>query len=340
MLTLGDFKFVVATTPELLEGVYRLRYHVYVDEFGYEHAGDHPNEMEMDEWDPYSIHMAALNPEGEVIGTIRLVLNSIYGLPTLNAVTPHYQDKNPQSRHIGEVSRLAVARSFRRRVEDGFQGVKELASTQTSIAFHRAEEGEFPSQERRKRFAVVLGLFKIMYHVSKRLDLRDWYMVAEKRLWYLLKRYHILFNSIGPEMDYHGKRIPYLGHIADIETHMMKVSADLAESFQEGLEPGKVPQQDPAPAVEPEPPPTTEPVPAPTSEPEPQSIPEPPALSEPNVPATETPVPYFITESVREAILSPPQGPFSEEEAEKKALSAAHAIAEIVWPQRIPRRKH
>jgi N-acyl amino acid synthase of PEP-CTERM/exosortase system len=63
MLTLGDFKFIVATTPALLEKVYRLRYQVYVDEFGFEHAGDHPNGMETDEWDPTSIHMAALNPE-------------------------------------------------------------------------------------------------------------------------------------------------------------------------------------------------------------------------------------------------------------------------------------
>jgi hypothetical protein len=86
------------------------------------------------------------------------------------------------------------------------------------------------------------------------LDLKDWYMVAEKTLWYLLKRYHILFNPIGPEMDYHGSD-PLHGHIADIESHMMRERRNLAESFQEGLA-GKVPQQDPAPAVEPEPSPT------------------------------------------------------------------------------------
>jgi N-acyl amino acid synthase of PEP-CTERM/exosortase system len=310
MLTLGDFRFVVATTPQLLEGVFRLRYQVYVDEFGYEHAGDHPDGKETDEWDPFSIHMAALNPEGDVIGTIRLVLNSIAGLPTLNVVAPFYQEKNPQSRHIGEVSRLAVARSFRRRVEDGFQGVKELASPQASIAFHKAEEGEFPSQERRNRFAVVLGLFKIMYHVSKRIDLKDWYMVAEKRLWYLLKRYHILFNPIGPEMDYHGVRIPYLGHIKDIESHMMKVSATLAESFNEGL---------------------------------PSRPPDTPVVEEPGSSQTqkpsEQPTPHFVREGDPEtrSPTVPPSLPFTKEETEKNAHSAAQSIAEIVWPQRITR---
>jgi N-acyl amino acid synthase of PEP-CTERM/exosortase system len=324
MLTLGDFKFVVATTPQLLEGVYRLRYQVYVDEFGYEHAGDHPDGMEMDEWDPFSIHMAALNPEGDVIGTIRLVLNSVAGLPTLNAVAPFYQDQNPQSRHIGEVSRLAVARSFRRRVEDGFHGFNKLVPAQSSIAFYRAEERHFPSQDRRKHFSVVLGLFKIMYHVSKRLDLKDWYMVAEKRLWYLLKRYHILFNAVGPEMDYHGTRIPYLGHIRDIESHLMKVSANLAESFQEGLEqekkisaPDSPPPVEWAPAISPE----GEPVPLAS---------DPPLVS---------PVPYFKSElGEPPAIPVPPPRPFSEQETEEKARAAAEAVAEIVWPQRIPRR--
>lgn len=302
MLTLGDFKFVVATTPALLEGVYRLRYQVYVDEFGFEHAGDHPDGMETDEWDPTSIHMAALNPEGDVIGTIRLVLNSLAGLPTLNAVAPFYRDRNPQSRHIGEVSRLAVARSFRRRVEDGFRGVQELVSPQKNYIFYKAQDGEFPSQERRNRFAVVLGLFKIMYHVSKRIDLKDWYMVAEKRLWYLLKRYHILFSPIGPEMDYHGVRIPYLGHIADIESHMMRVSASLAQSFQEGLDTVK-------PSLSTDPGTSTLHAPSP----------EPTSVSRHDLSQESVPPVYTQTET------------------DEKARSAANAVAEIVWPHRIAR---
>jgi N-acyl amino acid synthase of PEP-CTERM/exosortase system len=300
MLTLGDFKFVVATTPELLDGVFRLRYQVYVDEFGFEHAGDHPDGKEMDEWDPFSIHMAALNPEGDVIGTIRLILNSVSGLPTLNVVAPFYQDRNPQSRHIAEVSRLAVARSFRRRVEDGFQGVQEFWSPQKSIAFHRAEVGEFPSQERRNRFAVVLGLFKIMLHVSKRIDLKDWYMMAEKRLWYLLKRYHIIFNAVGPEIDYHGKRVPYHGHIIDVEERMKRESESLSAAFHEGLETPEAPT--------------------------------PPSEEKPSPPLT----PYFMREGEGGGPeTAVPPAPFSEEETERKARAAAQAVAEIVWPHRI-----
>lgn len=236
MLDYGNIKFVVATTPKLIQGVHRLRYQVYVEEFHFEKPENHPNGLEQDEWDPMSLHMAAVDPEENVVGTIRLVLNSPHGLPTLHAVNPFYQDPHPASPRIAEVSRLAVARHFRRRVEDGFRGVEDLAADAPGARVARTEEGGLNSQERRRQFAVILGLFKIMYHVSKRINLADWYMVSEKRLWYLLKRYHILFHPVGPEMEYHGVRIPYLGHISEIESHMLKVNQSLAESFIEGLD--------------------------------------------------------------------------------------------------------
>ena len=108
-------------------------------------------------------------------------------------------------------------------------------------------------------------------------------------------------------MDYHGVRIPYFGHINDIESHMMKVSANLAESFQEGLDVKKtiVP-----PVEEASPPPEPTPV--------------------------HPPTPYFIRPV--EPQTAPLTIPFSEEETERKARAAAEAVAEIVWPHRIPRR--
>ncbi|MBK8574234.1 MAG: GNAT family N-acetyltransferase [Elusimicrobia bacterium] len=155
MITFGDFKFVVATTPELLEGVFRLRYQVYVDEFGYEHAGDHPEGKEMDEWDPFSIHMAALNPEGDVVGTIRLVLNSTNGLPTLNVVVPFIKIRIPNRGTLEKCPDWRWRASFRRRVEDGFQGVG-VSLAQVKHCFPQPEKG-IPSQERRKRFCCGLG---------------------------------------------------------------------------------------------------------------------------------------------------------------------------------------
>ena len=145
----------------------------------------------------------------------------------------------PRARVVDEIDQrtfvvaLKGAHLMRR---GGRRGVDDLAEAAPGSRFHRAEKGEFNSQDRRRQFAVILGLFKIMYHVSKRINLADWYMVSEKRLWYLLKRYHILFHPVGPEMEYHGVRIPYIGHISEIENHMLKVNQSLAESFIEGLD--------------------------------------------------------------------------------------------------------
>jgi putative hemolysin len=76
MFTIGKNSFVVANSNNLRNAVYRLRYKVYVEEFGFEKAEDHLEGYEIDEYDSDSIHFAALNENQEVIGTLRMILNS------------------------------------------------------------------------------------------------------------------------------------------------------------------------------------------------------------------------------------------------------------------------
>jgi putative hemolysin len=59
VFSIGDFRFLVATTPSIIEAVHRLRYQVYVEEYGYEKAEDHPGGLEKDKFDPSSILIAA-----------------------------------------------------------------------------------------------------------------------------------------------------------------------------------------------------------------------------------------------------------------------------------------
>ena len=42
-----------------LEEVYRLRYKVYCEEWGFERIENHPGERETDEFDEYSVHFIA-----------------------------------------------------------------------------------------------------------------------------------------------------------------------------------------------------------------------------------------------------------------------------------------
>lgn len=231
------FRFVQATSTALKHATYRLRYRVYVEECGFERPEDHPDGLETDAYEAHAIHLAALDDADAVIGTVRLILHSPQGFPIEHAVPNlRFIGARPAPQHLAEISRLAISPTYRRRIEDGLYGVE---------SYLRQSEGGVlpdvgpprPQDERRKRPVIVLGLYRLLYQVSKRLGITHWYMVTEKKLWYILNKYHFLFHQIGEPVDYHGVRIPYLGCIADMETHMQQTHPEFLQSFLAGLEP-------------------------------------------------------------------------------------------------------
>ena len=229
------FRFVQADSEELKKEIYRLRYQVYVQEYGFERAEDHPGGLETDEFEPYSIHLAALDEISEVIGTIRMVLHSEKGFPIEHAVETHFIGERPPPERIAEISRLAVARKYRRRKEDGFAGVESyLTKSEGGVL---SDTGEIDTQqENRKRPAIVLGLCRLMYQESKRLGLTHWYMITEKKVWYALKRYGFIFHQIGDPIEYHGIRVPYLAIIEEIENYISSTNPDFFKMMMLGLE--------------------------------------------------------------------------------------------------------
>jgi len=67
------------------------------------------------------------------------------------------------------------------------------------------------------------------------LGLTHWYAVMAKGLYLLLKKMGILFVPIGPEINYHGLRSPYLGSIEDIEKEASKTNPELLKEFRDEL---------------------------------------------------------------------------------------------------------
>ena len=61
-------------------------------------------------------------------------------------------------------------------------------------------------------------------------------MITEKKLWYALKRFDLIFRLIGEPVEYHGIRIPYVGIIEEIEKHLMKEHRDFYIDFLNGLD--------------------------------------------------------------------------------------------------------
>src|SRR5262245_32638859 len=98
----GEFTYMVVISKAMLEAVHRLRYKVYVEEYEFLKAKDNPGRLERDEYDPYSVQIAALNGQGQLAGSIRLILSSDKGFPTWK-LTPHrtlsHKDAEPDSEY-------------------------------------------------------------------------------------------------------------------------------------------------------------------------------------------------------------------------------------------------
>ncbi len=109
---------------------------------------------------------------------------------------------------IAEISRLAISKSFRRRIGDGilYSEKIELITDKNKLHIKNRRENE-------KNFA--LGLYRCIYKESLKRGLTHWYAVMAKGLHYLLKSRGIIWHPIGPSQDYHGWRRPYVAEISE-----------------------------------------------------------------------------------------------------------------------------
>ena len=227
-LKYGKFKFGEATTEEQKKQIYRLRYEVYALEFGFENPNDFPDKLEKDAFDPYSVHFIALNEDDDIIGTVRLILNSEKGFPIEHAseITDFHDKPSPDK--LTEVSRLAVSKNLRRRPEDGIHGIESY------IPLSQGGVSDVPDQndtikEKRQRPAIILGLYRAAYHKCKELGITHMYMITEKKLFHALYKFGFIFKKVGNPVEYHGKRTPYATSWKTIEEHMAKEHSELLD---------------------------------------------------------------------------------------------------------------
>lgn len=227
-VTSGKFTFVQINSESLKREMYRLRYRVYVEECRFERPEAHPNGLEIDEYDAHSIHLGALDEAGILVGTCRIVLPSEKGLPIQHAAPDCFPPDNPFPPRSVEVSRLAILPPYRRRIQDGLYGAE--TSLQPSL-----KSPSLAVIERRKNPVIILGLYHLIYQVSKRLGITHLYMIAEKKLWCVLERYNLFFQPIGSPIDYHGIRIPYLATLEGIEQHLARKNPAFLVSLIKGV---------------------------------------------------------------------------------------------------------
>ncbi len=231
-MQLSNFKFEVVEdqldSSKLFEAIYRLRYQVYVKEWGFEKPEDHPEGLEKDDYEQRSRHVYAYTGEEDnVIGTARIILpsDSLFPLQE-NFDIDNRLFSNPCHK-VAEISRLAISKDFRRRAIDHVLFNKDKTCSEDLIQYQKMVKIE---NERRKcEHELVLGIYLLIYLESVRLGLTHWCAVMARGLYVILARWGIPFNQVGPEKEYHGIRAPYVVSLKDLETSLMKKNPDLLQ---------------------------------------------------------------------------------------------------------------
>ncbi len=219
---------------EILSEIYRLRYQVYVNEWGFEEPEDYPEGLEYDNYDDYSSHIYARSSRGtkvRVAGTVRLILNSPLGFPVENFFDITETRPDIDRNCIGEISRLAVSKKFRRRtIDPAIFGAELLAINHVPRYVDAGRD-----TRRHCEHEIVRGLYIALYRDSKLRGLTHWYAVMARGLYIVLKRWGVVFEQIGPARDYHGVRAPYLINIETMEHTLAKLNPDFLRDLQGSL---------------------------------------------------------------------------------------------------------
>jgi len=252
-----SFKVVCLSDEIELKKVYKLRYKVYCEEWGFENPEKYPDRQETDEFDKNAVHFAAIDYSGRIVGTVRLILFSPDGFPLEKYCDISSSGEGVRGEDTAEISRLVISRNYRKRTEDkfiygpdeerrsigGYDRNYNHSVNNNRRSYDRSGNGGSPNgrmrnemeAEKRNRHEIVTSLYKAVYHESKRRRLTHLYAVMTKGLVLLLKRYGIRFRAIAEPVDYHGIRTPYLGEIQKIEQEVLEEKPEIYKEFTAGL---------------------------------------------------------------------------------------------------------
>lgn len=196
------------TEEEKLEA-YKTRYRVYCEEFEYEEKKNFTSEMEKDDFDDISYHcLITHRSSGYTAACVRLVPATLRDnqkavLPLEKYCSKALNDESlallgGERVGLGEISRLAVDATFRRRESEKSARFGNLYALQ----FDEAEKRLFP--------IIAVSAFLATTVLAKHFQREKVFAMMEPFLPRLLKRSGFNFVKAGENMDYHGVRAPYV----------------------------------------------------------------------------------------------------------------------------------
>ncbi|EXJ15915.1 PEP-CTERM/exosortase system-associated acyltransferase [Imhoffiella purpurea] len=202
------FELRLARHHDLLDQIFRIRYQVYCEEFRYEDKSHFPDLKERDEYDQAALHCLMIHRATRAsVGCVRFIradwddgkrplpFERVSATRPDAIIDPH---RLPRTR-FGELSRLAVLESFRRRRKDD---KRPISLPEKDAVEDQDQRSEFP--------CIPLGLFMagISMFLRSRTDFT--FAMMEPRLARLLRRFGILFVQTGDLVEHHGPRAAFV----------------------------------------------------------------------------------------------------------------------------------
>ncbi len=237
------FSVGLATTTQQKQDVYRSRYRVYCDEFGYEDQERLPNKVEYDEFDEYATHcLITHRASGITAGCLRLVPATVrsnyYLLPFERFCSDSLDERFmrdlrlPRS-SICEISRLTVDSAFRQR------------SGETLTCLGKSNALDFSRHERRAFSLIAAACYFAATALTELTGRTNVFAMMEPFLPDVLRRGGIVCKRIGGDVNYHGVRAPYFTQTGSVLGGMTAEIRELYNVIYEQLECGYPAAMDP-----------------------------------------------------------------------------------------------
>jgi N-acyl amino acid synthase of PEP-CTERM/exosortase system len=208
------FEMVPATSDELKNEVYKLRYQVYCTETEFLNSEHYPDCLESDEFDQQSVHyLIRHRKSGDYAATTRLILPDANNPERLFPIELNSEIDNVavmqpiNRRHLGEVSRFCVSKAFKKR--------KNEANTLAGIDADWQSD-YFTLTERRTFPHIAIALIACFIKASYENDIHYLFACMEPAFFRFVSPLGINLIKIGPLADYHGERWPAAIKITDL----------------------------------------------------------------------------------------------------------------------------
>lgn len=233
-----QFRVQIADTKALRHAAFRIRHEVYCQEFGWEKTT--ADEMEIDEFDDYSYHCLLEHRASKLFaGCLRIVIPPPHAPATLLPfetqsllrIKPEIIDVNKLRRGaFGEISRLSVPGSFRRRHNEANHPFV-ISNITGNYIFSPEERRHFPN--------IAIGLYLAALALVETLHHEAVFMMTEPKLHRRLVRFGFPFVKASEVIDHHGLRVlfylPSSGFFSNLSPELLQLYEGISKQINQQI---------------------------------------------------------------------------------------------------------